>query len=118
MTLDYTRDLNEEEDNNTTLNNIESAGNNQISNERILYNWVMKELIKHSHNYSNEKLNLVHIDINKTRRNILVHNKNQIPVHTVLDNVEDFKPIDEVTAGLYYVQTQCYFPITGDGWYA
>lgn len=62
---------------------------------------------------------LIHIDLNKTRRNILIHNKLELSAHSVMDQIEEFTENDKhIVAGIYYVETQCYFPIRGNGWYS
>ena len=62
---------------------------------------------------------LIHIDLNKTRRNILIHNKLNLSAHSVMDQIEEFTENDkQIVAGIYYVETQCYFPIRGNGWYS
>ena len=45
---------------------------------------------------------LKYIDINKTRRNILIHNEDQLPVYSVMDKVEDFKESDEINTGVFF----------------
>lgn len=62
---------------------------------------------------------LIHIDLNKTRRNILIHNKLNLSAHSVMDQIEEFKANDKhIVAGIYYIETKCYFPIRGNGWYS
>jgi hypothetical protein len=62
---------------------------------------------------------LLHIDICKTRRNILLYNKLPLAAFSVMDKVEDFNyQKDKIVAGIYYVVTSCYFPIRGNGWYS
>lgn len=62
---------------------------------------------------------LIHIDLNKTRRNILIHNKLNLSAHSVMDQIEEFTENDkQIVAGIYYVVTKCYFPIRGNGWYS
>ncbi len=61
---------------------------------------------------------LIHIDINKTRRNMLIHNKLKLTAHCVMDQIEEFTENDkQIVAGIYYVETFCYLPIRGNGWY-
>jgi 5-methylcytosine-specific restriction endonuclease McrA len=61
-----------------------------------------------------------YIDINKCRRNIMLHLKEngiQFPVYTCMDDVEDFKPTDEIKNGFYYVESNNYLPLRNNGWY-
>lgn len=58
------------------------------------------------------------IDHNKMRRNLVIFNKFKYPVFTVMDQVEKFTPYqDKIDCGMYYVETNNYFPLRGNGWY-
>ena len=62
-----------------------------------------------------------YIDINKTRRNILLHLKQngiRIPVFTVMDDVQKFQNGDEIKVGFYYIESSQYFPFRYNGWYS
>jgi hypothetical protein len=56
------------------------------------------------------------LDINKCRKNRLYHSEYDFPLFTVMDQPEPFK--GRLGAGLYYVETQQYFPFRGSGWYS
>ena len=58
---------------------------------------------------------IYNIDINKCRKNILYYQKYEYPLFTVMD-----KPVNyngQKLPGLYYVETDQYFPFRGNGWY-
>jgi hypothetical protein len=57
------------------------------------------------------------IDINKCRRNILLNHKYDYCVFNVMDDVEVFDINTEIIEGLYYIETDNYFPLRGNGWY-
>lgn len=63
---------------------------------------------------------LLHIDICKTRRNILLYNDKELPSYTVMDKVEEFDKTKDsnIQVGIYYIVTSCYFPCRGNGWYS
>ena len=56
------------------------------------------------------------LDINKCRKNRIYHSEYDFPLFTVMDQPEPFK--GKLGAGLYYVETQQYFPFRGSGWYS
>jgi hypothetical protein len=57
------------------------------------------------------------IDINKCRRNILLNHKYDYCVFNVMDDVEVFDINTEIIEGSYYIETDNYFPLRGNGWY-
>ena len=57
------------------------------------------------------------LDINKCRRNIMLHNKEDYPVFTVLDKVEPYVKSKKIKTGVYFVETKNYFPMRGNRWY-
>ena len=57
------------------------------------------------------------LDINKCRRNIILHNNEDYPVFTVLDKVEKYVESKELKTGVYFVETNNYFPLRGNRWY-
>jgi 5-methylcytosine-specific restriction protein A len=62
-----------------------------------------------------------YIDINKTRRNILLYlaeNEIRIPVFTCMDSVKPFNVIDTIKEGFYFVTSINYFPLRNNGWYS
>ena len=56
------------------------------------------------------------IDINKCRKNILYYGDYNFCVFTVFDRVEEFKE-NKIRPGLYYVESDNYMPLRGNGWY-
>ena len=57
------------------------------------------------------------IDINKCRRNISLNHKYDYCVFNVMDDVEVFNIYSEIIKGLFYIETNKYFPSRGNGWY-
>jgi hypothetical protein len=55
------------------------------------------------------------IDINKCRKNMLYYSNYEYPVFTVMDQVSPY--IDQTEPGLYYIETESYLPLRGNGWY-
>ena len=58
---------------------------------------------------------IFHLDINKCRKNRLYYSKHDFPLFTVMDQAELF--LGEFRPGRYDVETDCHFPIRGNGWY-
>jgi 5-methylcytosine-specific restriction enzyme A len=56
------------------------------------------------------------IDINKCRRNILLNHKHDYCIFNVMDEPEEYKQ-SKIIEGLYYIETDSYFPLRGNGWY-
>ena len=56
------------------------------------------------------------IDMNKCRKNILYYGKFDYCVFTVFDKVDEFKGTI-IRPGLYYVESDNYMPLRGNGWY-
>jgi len=99
------------------INDTESTFNKQVQDvfdsplsqthafvEKVYY----KELQQDQKIYS--------IDINKCRKNILYYGEYDYCVFTVFDKVEEFKG-RIIKAGLYYVESDNYMPLRGNGWY-
>ena len=62
---------------------------------------------------------MFHIDINKHYKNSMYYNKFDFPLFTVMDEAVEYdSQIGYKYPGLYYVETDCYFPIRGNGWYS
>ena len=101
------------------VNKSESSFNNEIKNVYNSDNSKVFAFVERvSKTIPNDYTKLLHIDLTKTRRNILLYNKRNLPVHSVMDKIEKFLPNDIIKTGLYYVETKCYFPIRGNGWYS
>lgn len=61
-----------------------------------------------------------YIDVNKCRRNILLHMKENgydLPVFTCMDEPEKFT-VQYIAPGFYFVECNQYFPLRGNGWYS
>ncbi len=59
------------------------------------------------------------IDMNKSRKNSIYDNVYHYPLFTVMDEVKFFvTTIDHTQTGLYFLETDLYFPIRGNGWYS
>ena len=56
------------------------------------------------------------IDINKSRRKILEEAKNNYCVFTVMDSVQPYNN-NKIDPGIYYIETNNYLPLRGNGWY-
>ena len=59
---------------------------------------------------------IYNIDIKKCRKNNLYYSDYDLPVFTVMDEVKIFN--GELKTGIYYIETQAYFPLRGNGWYS
>ncbi len=57
------------------------------------------------------------IDINKCRRNTLSNYKYNYCVFNVMDDVQVFHIYSEIIEGLFYIETDKYNPLRGNGWY-
>jgi hypothetical protein len=57
------------------------------------------------------------IDINKCRRNILLNHKYDYCVFNVMDDPKEFNINMEIREGLYYIESDNFFPLRGNGWY-
>ena len=57
------------------------------------------------------------IDINKCRRNILLNHKYDYCVFNVMDDSKEFNINMEIREGLYYIESDNFFPLRGNGWY-
>ena len=59
---------------------------------------------------------IFHYDINRCRKNILYYSKYDYPLFTVMDEPVYYNGIKK--AGLYFVETEAYLPLRGNGWYS
>ena len=57
------------------------------------------------------------LDLNKCRRNEMLHNKEDYPVFTVLDKIEPYVETNKIKPGLYFVESDNYFPLRGNRFY-
>jgi len=58
---------------------------------------------------------MYHIDINKCRKNQMYYAQYEYPVFSVMDQPTEYN--GQTGAGLYFVETESYFPLRGNGWY-
>jgi hypothetical protein len=98
----------------TMLKDTQSSFNNQVTE-------VMKSQLARSYAFV-EKLvpeevqqKVYNIDINKCRKNILYYGAYDFPVFTVMDSVEKYT--GQSGAGYYYIESNNYIPLHGNGWY-
>ncbi len=47
-----------------------------------------------------------------------VYNNFDFPLFTVMDQPKNFAKTDELNPGLYFVESEMYFPLRGNGWYS
>jgi hypothetical protein len=59
-----------------------------------------------------------YFDINKCRRNSGLYLNDKISVFTCMDDPVEFDVKNEIVAGEYYVESDNYLPLRGNGWYS
>src|SRR4029077_15781120 len=64
------------------------------------------------------KSNLYSYDGCKMRKNILYYSNYDIPIYSVMDTPEIFNINDDIVCGFYFVISDSYFPLRGNGWYS
>ena len=98
---------------------------------RVLFNNETREVFTSSQygsyafvdNYSDKKPRkysentVFSLDINKCRRNIMLHNTENYPVFTVMDRIEKYVEKKKIKVGVYFVETDNVFPMRGNRWY-
>ena len=118
----YEKTKNEQENNEyVRLSDSESSFNNQV--KAVMFseqsnNHAFIERINNNKpiQYQNNKIH--NFDINKCRTNCLLYNQDyELPVFTVMDSVQPFNKDEELECGLYYVESENYFPLRCNGWY-
>ena len=98
----------------STFNNITNDINNSLLNKH----WAFIEQVSHKNNINLDDYHLYAIDINKCRRNILYNNNYKLPVFSCLDDVQIFDDnMKSIKPGLYYIESDNYYPLHGNGWY-
>ena len=116
----FEKTKNEQENGYVKLSDTESSFNTttrEIMNSKLNSKFSFIERIADSD--ISKKLNhtkIYGIDINKTRKNLLFYSKYDYPLFTVMDEPTTYKGIKK--AGLYYVETESYLPLRGNGWYS
>ena len=81
-----------------------------------LYRYGSKTKDDDEENFNYSKV--FNIDINKCRKNILYHTEYDFPCFNVMDRVVRYNKDIHNKTGIYYVETQQYFPMHGNGWYS
>ena len=110
-----------------TANENEHGQYVRISDTESCFNSRVQEIMSSplSHSYafvepireSKKDKKIFTIDINKCRRNILLNHKHDYCSFNVMDDPEVFRGEDLIIEGLYYIETDSYFPLRGNGWY-
>ena len=96
------------------LSDSESSFSKQVSeiiNDKLSKSYAFVETL----NKNKENKKVFSIDINKCRKNILYYQHYEYPVFTVMDSVNKYD--GECSAGLYYIESDSYIPLRGNGWY-
>jgi hypothetical protein len=73
--------------------------------------WAFIEKVNQKNKYNK----VFHIDGNKFRKNILYNSSYDYPIFTVMD--EPVKYDEQEGAGIYFIMSDNYFPLRGNGWY-
>lgn len=97
------------------IDNTKSSFNNtvnEIYKSDLMKRWAFIEYV----NDNVETGKIRYYDMNKTRKNLVCHSQYQLPVFSVLDDVEEFD--GEIKTGIYFVETDNYFPLRGNRWYS
>ena len=97
------------------INDTESSFNNQTQE-------IMESTLAQTHafvepvHFKKIDKTIYTIDINKCRKNILYYGDLDYAVFTVFDQPTEFKD-PFIVPGLYYVESDNYIPLRGNGWY-
>jgi len=91
--------------------NAEITEEEKAENKKIIYEAWDDVNIDYSNNTT------FSLDINKCRRNIMLHNKENYPVFTVMDRIEKYVEENKIKVGVYFVETDNTFPMRGNRWY-
>lgn len=109
---------NEDTDELVKYNSMTSSFNSEaqhIVNSRLFKQWAFVE--KLSDKIADVGYNNTHkIDHIKCRRNLVMYNEYDFPVFSVMDYPTKYNK-DTIKPGCYYVETNNYFPLRGNGWY-
>ena len=97
-------------DSESTFNNhIQKVMDSPLAQTHAFIENIVKE------NIENRKI--FTIDNNKCRKNIVYYGVNDYCVFTVFDKVKKYKVRSNILKGLYYVESDNYIPLRGNGWY-
>jgi 5-methylcytosine-specific restriction enzyme A len=98
-------------------NTVQEIMNSPLSHAYAFVEPVQERLSSQAHASEPVKgKKLFTIDINKCRRNILLNHKHDYCIFNVMDEPEEYKKT-KIIEGLYYIETDSYFPLRGNGWY-
>jgi len=98
-------------------NTVQEIMNSALSHAYAFVEPVQERLSSQAHASEPVKgKKLFTIDINKCRRNILLHHNHDYCVFNVMDEPEVFESF-KIIEGFYYIETDTYFPLRGNGWY-
>lgn len=89
-----------------------SSFNNEVTNiinSDLCKSWAFVEKL------TDASGKLFNIDINKCRTEILYNGKYDYPVFSVMDSVQEYN--GQSQPGYYYISTNNYIPLRGNGWY-
>ena len=109
----------EQEDGYVKESDTESSFNTiskEIFNSKLNNRWAFIETLKDSLPESYNNSTLYSLDINKCRKNALYYSKYDYPLFTVMD--EPIPYAGKKLTGLYFVITDSYIPLRGNGWYS
>ena len=96
------------------VSETESSFNKQVTdiiNSNLAKSYAFVETL--NDNIYNKKV--FTMDKNKCRKNELYYSKYDFPVFTVMDTVEKYD--GQHGTGLYYIESENYIPLRGNGWY-
>ena len=109
----------EQEDGYVKESDTESSFNTvskEIFNSKLNNRWAFVETLKDSlpESFNNNKM--YSLDINRCRKNALYYSKFDYPLFTVMDEPVPYS--GDKKTGLYFVVTDSYIPLRGNGWYS
>ena len=109
----------EQEDGYVKESGTESSFNTvskEIFNSKLNNRWAFVETLKDSMSESFNNATMYLLDINRCRKNALYYSKFDYPLFTVMD--EPVPYVGDKRTGLYFVVTDSYIPLRGNGWYS
>ena len=90
-------------------NHVQSVIDSPLAQTHAFIEKIIKDVV--------ENRKIFNIDINKCRKNILYYSIDDYCVFTVFNKVKKYKIRDELLKGLYYVESDNYLPLRGNGFY-
>ena len=101
------------------LSKTESSFNSvvkEIFNSTLNNKYAFVETIKNEIPTKLQNNKIHFFDKVRCRKSVMYHNQYDYPLFTVIDEPVFYKGIKK--AGLYFVETTCYVPMRGNGWYS